>query len=1118
MTGGPVAYGDARSLGSTAAEELWKKSPDDEPRPLQIQYSAEGQDDQEIADGNVMETVFEDPNEAKIRPRLLVPLQSVLGLKALCEREYIRTEAVTETLNQCRTAYYKELLYLREQLILAAEPEKQLMLGAVQNYEVYFFNPPEYVDEDLKEYILNCSRWTHKKLIEENYELQVKLAGVGQNDVFENADFCLKGLLRRHGTYKLFKLMHSVVSNAKDLFNPEDMIRKRETEGLKPLDELKAAVAEAFPNLGAREDNSGALIAEINELQRTVADLRAELAKVKEMLSKERSRTEELTRKCEEQEKLLAAPEVPQVVESHGEDCKRMELEVEAQVNRMRQMITDLSSGKKYQIGKSAPDQSKVFPHLDEAILDLDKLFAKILAESPQILTKIQATTTQVVESVSDDNKKEIQELKKEIAVLKSKLAAAEQREQDALSKLKEPKPQEKKPPTERKVPESPSNTGATDNVDDLKKQLERKIARIADLEAELDQAQRDLRAAQRTIDEKDLLLQERARKDAEKAKQMSDLMEKLRKSEEEAEKLAGKLYNAQEKIKQLKEQIRELKNKLGMPADESDEEKEEEEEETPMFMSRYYLRAKNSGKPRWMLLAEDAKLKEQKKAFETKQTVAPEAPGQDATSALAFLRRGQSGESHGSKVRLQYSYTSTSLADPGDLTPGSSKPGFSRQTTFHAGVPLLEDGGPFRPVAHANSMPPGADGSPQRLSRAATSSSLRAGTPPGPGLPGYVSAGGAMVGPGAGWRSGGPSSGTAWNSSMLGHPSLTPSLSGIRQEDIAAAGLQFSRLAGGQPASLFQTAGWRTSARGPGQTESGPERVEAEMPGPAGPVIPFDSSASGGREFHRMNSSPSPCRVAHVGLAMQGPTSPKEGPMLQLVPQVSYGRGPVLEPLPQSSWSLLSPSGQEGDAGQSAHPTSTRSGETSAPRSGAISPPRTPERAREPPVPSPDVRKREPRDLKSECSTRATDRSQESTAPQIQHSPTVPLPMPMDLSSPSAAVERGPGSAKQPFKQASFMERGSQREAEADFMMRHSKSQPLIGHAPESSKVLSWAPRSKGTSSVPLTNGFKGKPRARTYHSLESPPVEYVHADALPRLPGGKVRKASPPSWLSPI
>lgn len=176
-------FPDAKTLGSTSAEELWKKAADEaEPRPLKIRYSIEHENEaEETTFEHVVETVFEDPNEAAERPRLLVPLHSVLGLKALCEREFIRTEAVTEMLNQCRTAYYKELLYLREQLILAAEPEKQMMLGAVQNYEVYFFNPPGYVDEDLKEYMLNCSRWTHKKLIEENYELQMKLSGAPWN-------------------------------------------------------------------------------------------------------------------------------------------------------------------------------------------------------------------------------------------------------------------------------------------------------------------------------------------------------------------------------------------------------------------------------------------------------------------------------------------------------------------------------------------------------------------------------------------------------------------------------------------------------------------------------------------------------------------------------------------------------------------------------------------------------------------------------------------------------------------------------------------------------------------------------------------------------------------------
>ena len=62
--------------------------------------------------------------------------------------------------------------------------------------------------------------------------------------------------MRRHGTYKLFTVMHSVVKNVKeflsfslfffslerpgqDLFNPEDMARK-DPEAPKPLEELEA--------------------------------------------------------------------------------------------------------------------------------------------------------------------------------------------------------------------------------------------------------------------------------------------------------------------------------------------------------------------------------------------------------------------------------------------------------------------------------------------------------------------------------------------------------------------------------------------------------------------------------------------------------------------------------------------------------------------------------------------------------------------------------------------------------------------------------------------------------------------------------------------------------------
>eukprot|EP00913_Durusdinium_trenchii_P019682 g18503.t1 len=82
----------------------------------------------------------------------------------------------------------------------------------------------------------------------------------------------------------------------------------------------------------------------------------------------------------------------------------------------------------------------------------------------------------------------------------------------------------------------------------------------------------------------------------------------------------------------------------LRVMAEDSEEEVEEEVDTTTVFMSRYYLRAKNSGKPRWMLLSEDAKYKSQKKNQEDRNQSGPgwtsaHHQPQDASQAFNFLR-----------------------------------------------------------------------------------------------------------------------------------------------------------------------------------------------------------------------------------------------------------------------------------------------------------------------------------------------------------------------------------------------------------------------------------------------------------------------------------------------
>merc|ERR1719487_3050824 len=100
-----------------------------------------------------------------------------MALKSLCEREFSRVESLQSTLALCRTAYFKELLWLREQLIIATKPEAQVVWDYVMSYEVYWYDPPSYVDPVLKEFMLDCNRITNKMLIEEIYELRMRLGG-----------------------------------------------------------------------------------------------------------------------------------------------------------------------------------------------------------------------------------------------------------------------------------------------------------------------------------------------------------------------------------------------------------------------------------------------------------------------------------------------------------------------------------------------------------------------------------------------------------------------------------------------------------------------------------------------------------------------------------------------------------------------------------------------------------------------------------------------------------------------------------------------------------------------------------------------------------------------------
>jgi len=162
------------------------------------------------------EIVYEDIGEGRAYPRLLVSLSSVTALKDLCEHEHARYDKVDKTLRECRAAYYKELRWLRDQLHLAYQTDEESLARKAsltwKDFEVYWFQPPDYVDADTKDYLLACIRETNRKLIEENTQLQEEMTTYR---VMESGSIktVIRQLRRQHGPGTILRELHSQLRN-----------------------------------------------------------------------------------------------------------------------------------------------------------------------------------------------------------------------------------------------------------------------------------------------------------------------------------------------------------------------------------------------------------------------------------------------------------------------------------------------------------------------------------------------------------------------------------------------------------------------------------------------------------------------------------------------------------------------------------------------------------------------------------------------------------------------------------------------------------------------------------------------------------------------------------------
>lgn len=730
-----------REVGTPWSADSEMALEDEEPSTLEIQYPGHGGEG-----GLLKEVVFEDPNKGmQERPRLLVSLKSVSALKTLCEQEFAKVQLAYSTLSRCRSDYYKELLYLREQLYLSRRPEQAMMIDAVKNYEVYYFTPPNYVDAPTAEFLQDCVRWNNAKLIEENMELSMKLGGKDVGD-FGDPDMALKTLLKRLGGARgLLRKFHGHVSSPQH-GSPQQ------------LQELQATAQELFPEL-SKGDSSKSQVYELQDeldrlrpkaqeadrLRKELESLRAgrdedrlTMEQERQRVIAERQRAEEALRAVEAEQKraeealakvasleqeLAAARDRLSQLQAGSSGLKQFNEAADVAAGRIRAVVTELRRMSTARPSVAAPSAASarsvrsVHDGLEDAVSSLEQA-ATAAAQGASGATASMQDQIRRLEAQLKQAKEAEEKAKKEALAARQKggtsvnageladLKAELQRAQEAL---------------EQATKEAERASKAEAALLKERDKLAAEKARLEELSASLAQEGKGGSAA---VEE---LKKQLAGKEAANEKlreKLKDLQAKYEEADEMALRLQRKLTAAQDKIIALKKELKEWKLKCGVEVEESEE--SEEEEELPSFLTSYYQRIKNSPKPRWLLLSEDATLLQRKKDWLWSQRyhVVAETAADEASSALKFLRRQPQPlpvarqKSSGGKVRNPYAALyAASLANAdeysmmsalaGPFSPTVEVPSHLEQSMVDFGQSVVHPSLPLMTPVSAAAEPP---------------------------------------------------------------------------------------------------------------------------------------------------------------------------------------------------------------------------------------------------------------------------------------------------------------------------------------------------------------------------------------------------------------------------
>lgn len=628
-----------------------------EPQPLKITY--------ELNEGELVdEIVFEDPEDkAGIREsgeRLLVSKDAVLDLKKLCEREFERVETLSRMLNTCRCAYFKELLYLREQLILATQPERAPQWDWVRNYEVYWFNPPNYCDGELGEFLKDACRRTNQKLIEENFDLQLKLQGKDLFDLGGDPEMQVRRLMKTIGAARLVKKLHGILCH-------------KETGDQGQLSDFLRAIVDLVPP----EEGSGpSTHANADELKRQLHELRSKVRELDGLKKQFKEASDELdqSRALAQQNAQRAAAEA-QRAEAERNRAEALEQELvemriassgsdsglQAAQQRILVLITLLDK----QVGTwtnsrvaSAPDGAGT--NIDNTVAYLEKSVKHLLSSVPKPRVTPAAgepvvhTKEIVIEKSDPNDQQRISSLESQLMKANQGMDAAHAELHDtrrelelALTQLQSqripPTPDRPKTPPPAPVVRGPDPERSIQKGTDpeLARELEELLRAKQEwaemrgtLESQVQKAEDKLRASTEKFEADMEAERRRASERDARAK------EKIRKLEEELEVIATRFTRLQEKVTLMKEELKRYKKQAGETIEDSEEEEEsDDDDDIPRFLIRYFRRVKNNPKPRWMHLNEDAGLAMKKRQWlMAKKFVS--VSGGEVTTAFQFLRR----------------------------------------------------------------------------------------------------------------------------------------------------------------------------------------------------------------------------------------------------------------------------------------------------------------------------------------------------------------------------------------------------------------------------------------------------------------------------------------------